>query len=488
MRRLLLTPLLLLSLQAQEVEPSEFLDDSEFADDMAGFSEGVSDFVEGVSNAVEEVKKSARPYVPQALMPERKHYLDEILEGFSIQGKISALSAYNYIEDIEQNSNDLTGLSMLKFSLDLGVEYKINDDHKAYGELKAYYDDIYNARSSNYPNIPDTYQYEKEYGEYYVTGRLTDEMDYRIGRQVVTWGKSDSIRVVDVINPTDNRTPGMVDFEDVKLPVGMIKLDWYVGDWQIGLIDIYEQRFSKLPEYGSGYISMDLPDFTLPDYDQQLAFNIDGRFNGWDIGFYGTDKFNDQFYLDVEFANMSLSRAIKYDRFQMLGTAFNIALGPLLLKSEVAYRFGVQYSDVIDTSETIPEITSFGEKEVLHAMVGFDLSIPDGTIAIEVSDSRIMDYDSAMGGDPFNIKEDTVVYTARYTQSFLNELLTLNGLLFRQGKELEDGGFARVWINYKASDNLAYDLGWVEYVGGDSFFYEGMKDMDKVFINARYSF
>jgi len=63
---------------------------------------------------------------------------------------------------------------------------------------------------------------------------------------VVVWGRSDTIRVTDVLNPIDNRRPGMVDIEDLRLPVAMAKLDYFVGDWRVTPIAILEQRFQKV--------------------------------------------------------------------------------------------------------------------------------------------------------------------------------------------------------------------------------------------------
>jgi len=406
----------------------------------------------------------------------------------STEAKLSLLSTYNYIDrQTLQNSNNLSSISSLKGSFDLDIEYKISKKDKARVGLKAYYDAIYRLKSDDIPNIPDTYQSELEIGEAYVAGSISDNLDYKIGRQIVVWGKSDSIRVNDMLNPMDNRNPGIVDIEDLRLPVAMAKFDYYVGDWQLGLIDIFEYRNSKMPEYGSGYIAQELPNITKPEYEQQYAIYLNGRFNGWDLSFYAVDKFNDNFYLDVALNGTNLDKAIEIDRVQGAGVALSAIVGVFLFKTESMYLNGVQFSDKI-VEAIPPAITSFNEKNTINSLLGVDVSIPDGSISIEISDIHIFDYESALFDTMFKYEEDTITYSIRYNQSFQNDTISLNYLILMQGSQLEDGGFNRAWINYKHNDNLSYDIGLVSYFGGESFFYDGMSDNDKAFINARYSF
>ena len=87
----------------------------------------------------------------------------------------------------------------------------------------------------------------------YIQGSLTKSLDVKIGRQIVVWGKSDNIRVTDVLNPLDIREPGLTDIEDLRLPVTMSRLDYYIGDWSLTGIAIHEIRFNKRPEYGSDF-------------------------------------------------------------------------------------------------------------------------------------------------------------------------------------------------------------------------------------------
>ena len=44
-------------------------------------------------------------------------------------------------------------------------------------------------------------QSEVELYDAYVEGSITDSLDMKLGRQVVIWGRSDTLRVTDILNP-----------------------------------------------------------------------------------------------------------------------------------------------------------------------------------------------------------------------------------------------------------------------------------------------
>jgi hypothetical protein len=53
-----------------------------------------------------------------------------------------------------------------------------------------------------------------------------------------------------------------------------------------------------------------------------------------------------------------------------------------------------------------------------------------------------------------------------------------------------DGGFQRLWIDYKYSDAVSIDAGVVDYIGGNSVvpFFQSIANNDRIFLEAKYSF
>ena len=85
--------------------------------------------------------------------------------------------------------------------------------------------------------VLDENENELEFDEVWLLGSITDRLDLKAGRQIVVWGKSDNIRVTDVLNPLDLREPGLTDLENLRLPVTMTKLDYFM--WGLKPIGVW---------------------------------------------------------------------------------------------------------------------------------------------------------------------------------------------------------------------------------------------------------
>ena len=101
------------------------------------------------------------------------------------------------------------------------------------------------GRDNYTDDVLDDYEKELEFDEVYLQGSVTNDMDLKAGRQIVVWGRSDNIRITDVLNPLDLRWPGLVEIEKLRLPVTMTKLDYYIKGWSLSGIALHEVRYNK---------------------------------------------------------------------------------------------------------------------------------------------------------------------------------------------------------------------------------------------------
>lgn len=187
----------------------------------------------------------------------------------------------------------------------------------------------------------------------YLQGKITDSLDIKTGRQIVVWGKSDNIRATDILNPLDLRVPGTTDIEDLRLPVCMTKVDYYLGDWSLSAIAVHEHRFNKLPEFGSDFFTQDapLPHESIPAdtfENTEYAASLNGIFTGWDIAFYYADYYEDTPYLKISSVGGLPLAELRHAHQTMAGADFNITFGNFLLKSEAAWFKGVRFSDRVN--------------------------------------------------------------------------------------------------------------------------------------------
>lgn len=251
-------------------------------------SEAVPELLEGF----EEEDPAAAP-LPKA---------DAEAARIGFDGYLQLWSAVNYAHPPPQpGQTDWRGLSSLRAEFLLEMKTRLTDDWRALISGSGFYDLAYalNGRDQYTEQFLQAYEKELELREAFVQGSVTKSLDLKAGRQITVWGKSDYIRVTDVLNPLDVREPGLTDLEDLRLPVTMTRADYYVGDWSVTGIAVHEIRFNKNPVFGSDFYpySAPLPPETIPtsSWDNtEWALAVNGVFSKWDIAFYYAKLYNDQ--------------------------------------------------------------------------------------------------------------------------------------------------------------------------------------------------
>ena len=413
---------------------------------------------------------------------------------FYLGGDLAFKTAYGYRDHevkaykADTQGIDYSGFNQAQTALYLQLDRKLSDNWKMRVGLDTFYDAIYDIHSSNNynDNTLDTYQTQLMLTDAYLQGRLTKTIDLKVGRQIVVWGKSDSIRITDVINPLDNRLPGMTDIEDLRLSVGMAKLDYYLGQWNFSAMAIGESRVmleaaprseffpvdNIFPVAPEPFIELVTPDSSWDN--MQYAFAANGVFSGWDLSFYAAEVLDQKWYINP------ISQKREVTKIQMLGSAINIATGSWLLKSEVAYLDGVKYNSTTD------------EKSRFDALIGLDyMGIKDTVLSFEIANRHIFDYESQMSKlvpKPDYVDEDEVQTAMRATRSFENDSINATALISMFGPSWEYGGFARVWVEYDLIDAVVANFGIVDYIDGDKPFTKAISDNDRVFADITYSF
>jgi len=453
--------------------------------DLAGFDDApvpatkvevTEDLMDGFDDT--EVSTKATQTVPDEMMSgfeddvlvEVEEEKTELIPGLT--GKLTEQVAYSWNND-EPHEN----FNSLKSSLLLDYDYKFENGIRVKVNAKAYYDAIYSIKGREDFTSEELNELESEVELFdaYVEGKITDNIDYKVGRQVVVWGRSDTIRVTDILNPLDNRRPGMTDIEDLRLPVAMAKLDYFVGDWRITPIAIFEQRFSKNPPFGSDFNPLPVVAPSNESYDDvTYALSVGAEFSGWDINFYAADTRDDAGYIDVFSPN---ALRVKHDKVQMVGSALNILSGSWLLKTELAYFDGLKY-------------TSTGDKEFIRtdALLGVEYNgIADTLMSYDIVTRQIHGYDGRLLAEFNPLEKHQYQHAFRVSSDFLNATLTANYLISLYGEKLDEGGFQRAWVKYDLLDGVNMNVGVVDYIGGGILF-DAIKDNDMVFADISYSF
>ena len=168
---------------------------------------------------------------------------------WNLSGSAEISSSINYIAHRSSVGTSYTGVSRLRMRLNLELDVELPRDWEMRAAGYVFYDPIFaiHGRDQYTAEVLDLYAWEVDSLDVYVQGSLTDDLDLKLGRQVVIWGRSDTIRILDVLNPLDQREPGRVDIEELRRPVTMARFDYYVEQWNLAAILIPEIRFDLDP-------------------------------------------------------------------------------------------------------------------------------------------------------------------------------------------------------------------------------------------------
>jgi hypothetical protein len=449
---------------------------ADIEDDLAGF-DGMEEQVTQEFNELDGFNDDTF-----SIEENDKQEITEDKSRFSLSGDLAFKTAYG-IKKHKVDGIQYRGFNQTQSAIYLQLDTKLSDDFKLRISGDAFYDAIYDLHpNTNYnQDTLDAYRSQVRFDDVYLQGTLLDNLDIKFGRQIVIWGKSDSIRVTDVINPLDNRLPGLTDIEDLRLPATMLKLDYYVGNWEISAMAIGESRimieapprseFFNVDKLFAGapnpFLELKKPSSSIDN--MQYAFAANGIFSGWDLSFYAADVLDQKWHIENN------KRVVS--KVKMAGSALNIAYGNWLLKTEVAYLDGVRYNTTND------------QKNRLDTLIGFDyMGFRDTTVSVEVANKHIFNHESQMKFAMDYVEKNEMQTALRYTKNFLNDTLDLSALFSIFGSSWENGGFSRLWLEYDIIDALNLEFGYVEYIGGDKPFLDLNKDNDRLFATLKYSF
>jgi len=433
---------------------------------------------------------------------------DPDTRGWDLTGSTMIGSSVNFLgHHSARKHTNYKGLSRLRTRLNLQLEADLPYEWKFQGMGYAWYDFAYIARGTGEytQQVRNNYIWEADTQEIWIQGRVTRDLDLKIGRQIVNWGRSDSLRVVDVLNPLDQREPGLTDIEDLRRPMAMVRADYYWKNWSLTGLAIPELRFDKDPPPGSDFNpSPDLPPDAKdpvskrPDdwsSDTEWGFGLTGIFHGWDFSINMARYTSNVGYLDSFgfLFDPGEQAEIHYARLWMVGGGANYTIGSWLFKTEVAGIEGIGFTDkpVFDENGMFIGIKNPGDRWRLDVMGGIEYyGFDDTTLSLEIANRHIFDKPKGPTIETGFVipHEDTTETAMRITRSFLHERLdvTVLGLVF--GEKAQDGSIVRLQADYDIIDALVATVGVLLFQEGDLVPLDTWGSNDRVFFQLKYSF
>jgi hypothetical protein len=392
-------------------------------------------------------------------------------------GQLYFNSSYSY----DLNTTDTPylqpyeGISKLQSGIRLHANY-YKGQWRFHAEARGFYDWLYQheGRSSFTDAAIDQHESESEWYEVYLQGPITDNLELKTGRQILVWGRSDNIRILDQLNPLDLREPGSTDIEAIRLPVNMTRLNYSRSAYTLSITAIHEIRFHKLPAPGSEFLDSSVPQVPREEpqdkFAAEHAIGFTGIFSGWDFSLHHARLYEDEAYLDA--AN-PLEPVLKHNRMKMSGLAINKTFGNWLLKTEFA-----RFSDLILPLSPLIDLSRS------DLLLGIEYAGYANTqIAVETAVRHLHDFKRVY---EFQLDEDEWQTAIRFNRNFLNEKWQFVAVALFRGAELDDGRVVRSMIEWKPRDAISISAGLVIYSGEGAL--ATIEDRDRLLFRLKYYF
>ncbi len=464
--------------------------------DDSGLEEALSGFDDEASAEEEDVLSGFDDEKEENVTDEEIESADEeeswkqTLGGFS--GSAGLNASYSYAKDApaDKTQADWSGLTKLRPYFSLTWDAKLGENWKTRISGKAFYDFAYGMKDSETfsDEVLSELEKEAELREIYLEGSPFGNLDIKLGKQIVSWGVANSLRVVDVLNPTDSREFGMTDLEDVRLPIAMTKLDYYIGDLKLEAVAVHEIKFNKSAVFGSDFnpstqkINEVIPESSAENTEYGLA--LIGTFSGWDASLHWAQVFDDTAHFKI--TSITVIPVVgtvptleqRHSRLTMGGATLSIPSGNFIWKAEAAKLQGMEFALVT--------VKTFSRTDVL---VGSEYSgWSDTSLTLEFGVQHLNDFDVKLEESPDSQLEDRIATTVSIMQDYINQTLHLSLVGMMIGKSGQDGGLNRMSLEYDVMDAFSVTGGVMLYQPGDNAYFKSLNENDRLFFEVRYSF
>lgn len=319
-----------------------------------------------------------------------------------------------------------------------------------------------------------------------------ENLDLRLGKQQIIWGRAEGAFITDVVSPKDMRQFVLPDFTEIRLGITALRADWYLGSSTIELVLVPAFVPSVYPGPGSAWAAV--PSFPvapemLPARQVPLKpenGEIFGKFSylgsSFDFELMGGYMWDDDPSLVVTRTVdpgtgmlLGLSVQPEYRRLALAGGSAAASLGPVVLRGEGAYYFGKHFmtSDPADSD-------GLSEKDYIHYLAGADLPVLGADMSVQFIQRIILGYETPLVQDEFQ-----TMLTYRAAARFFREKLFVEFFSYI-GFDAPDA-LLRPKLTYKISDGFDLAIG-ADIFLGDSGTFGQFDGNDQVYLKATLSF
>ncbi len=379
--------------------------------------------------------------------------------------------------------------------IDVKPEARLSERWEFRGRVLSWYDAAMDVESTNTTDLtPTIKQHYRTYADikeaYLLYGG--DDFDLRLGQQQVVWGKTDGLRLLDIVNPLNMQEFMLDDFLDSRMGVMAARLNYYayLGDseHEFEFLLLPEPKVAELAPAGSrwSYAAPAFPAGVTPvlmpaekpgGSAAQAEYGMAWRANmaGWDLSlnwFYG---WKDMPNMQKNKSGTIMEVTPVYSQMHTLGGSFSNAFGAVVLRGELA----VNVDESISRQGVTPA-TSIGTDTTWNMAFGMDYNQNNWLLSPQLFVRYLPSWDAGAAEDEVSSFVSVLIATDFLNEKLKSEMMTL----FNWG---DDSWMLRPKVSYAFTDQIAAKLGLDLFVGSTGFF--GQFDAnDRVYTEIEYTF
>lgn len=311
--------------------------------------------------------------------------------------------------------------------------------------------------------------------------------DLKAGKQIITWGVADGLRVTDQISPMDYSEFLAQDYDDIRVPVGAIRLGYGTPSFHIEGIFVPVPEFFVLPYDTINPWAVTMNGMPCDVKDQKPGFKLKNSeygirasfyFSGIDFSLCALRTWNKMpaFIVNGYSDNgKELEVTTAYDRMTMIGADISLPVEKFVLRGEIAQNFGELQSLSVTSGKPL-------EKNTTNALIGIDwYPGNDWTVMLQYQHTYISDYEEAISA-----YRNTGMATANIKKELLRNTLKLSAM-GRIDCSNEGAFFIRFNADYLLTDQITLTAGY-DWFNADKGTFAMYKDNSEVFVKAKFSF
>lgn len=291
-----------------------------------------------------------------------------------------------------------------------------------------------------------------------------DHWDMRAGRQIITWGVADGLRLTDVISPMDYTEFLAQDYDDIRMPVGALRLRYSREKWCFEAVAVPVSSFFDLPTDTENPWSVG--QIPIGDEPKRKLCNMEygGRLSvflsGVDFSLSALHTYNKM--------PVVCNGVGEYRRMTMLGADVSVPVGQFVVRGEVA--------EYLDEAQSAMGVSEVPRAASTNALVGVDwYAGNDWSLSAQYSHKYV-----ALG----DIRH-TGLATVRVSKDLLHNTLALQTFAYI---DVTNGGvFNRLSADYALNDQLHAIIGY-DYFHADRGMFSVYDKNSELFFKLKYSF